>query len=537
MLDPALREQLSTYLHNLKVPIELVSSLDDSAKSRELAELLDEIAGLSELVTHARTGDDPRRPSFRIVRTGTTVAVTFAGIPLGHEFTSLVLALLHVGGHPPKVEEDVVEQIKGLTKPLRFETYMSLSCQNCPDVVQALNIMSVLNPEHVSHTAIEGGLFQDEVAAHGIQAVPTVYLNGELFGQGRMSLTEILGKVDEGAAVKAAAKLASMEPFEVLIIGGGPAGASASIYTARKGIRTGIVAERFGGQLMDTMTIENYPSVAHTDGPRMSAELEAHARQYGVEVMTGHKVARLVPATSPGGWHTVELSSGARLTARAVIIASGARWRTMGVPGEDEYRNKGVTFCPHCDGPLFAGKRVAVIGGGNSGVEAAIDLAGIVGHVTVIEFLDELRADEVLQDKLRSLPNTAVELGRRSTEVIGDGTKVIGLRHEPREGGEAVTTDLDGVFVQIGLLPNSEWVKDTLEVNRIGEIVIDVRGATSAPGIFAAGDCASVPYKQITVASGSGATAALSAFDYLIRSPEPATSPAASASATVGASG
>jgi alkyl hydroperoxide reductase subunit F len=522
MLDPALKEQLRTYLTNVRQPIELVSSLDDSTKSTELAELLDEIAGLSELVTHVRdeAGDAAvRRPSFRIVRTGTDVEVGFAGIPLGHEFTSLVLALLHVGGHPPKVDEDVAEQIRALRKPLHFETYMSLSCQNCPDVVQALNMMSVLNPEFVSHTAIEGGVFQDEVADKGIQAVPTVYLNGELFDSGRMSIEQILGKVDDGADAKAAAKVDALEPFEVLVIGGGPAGASAAIYTARKGIRTGIVAERFGGQLNDTMSIENYPSVAHTEGPRMAADLEQHVRQYGVEIVLGQHATKLVPAEQVGGLHTVELASGATVSARTVIVASGARWRTMGCPGEEDYRNKGVTFCPHCDGPLFKGKRVAVIGGGNSGVEAAIDLAGLVGHVTVVEFLDEMRADQVLQDKLASLPNTAVELGRRTTEVVGDGTRVTGLRHEPREGGDAVTTDLDGVFVQIGLLPNTEWVKGTLELSPHGEVVVDARGGTNVPGVFGAGDCTTVPFKQITIASGAGATAALSAFDFLIRTP------------------
>ena len=521
MLDPVLIDQLRTYLTNVRQPLELISSLDGSAKSGELGELLDEIAGLSTLITHVRNGEDLRRPSFRIVRVGTDVQVSFAGIPLGHEFTSLVLALLQVGGHPPRLDADTIEQVRDLAKPLHFETYMSLSCQNCPDVVQALNTMSVLNPDFVSHTAIEGGVFQDEIADKGIQAVPTVYLNGELFGQGRMTLADILGKVDDDADARAAAKVGALDPFEVLIIGGGPAGASAAIYTARKGIRTGIVAERLGGQLMDTMAIENYPSLQHTEGPRLAADLEQHVRSYGVEIVAGQQASRLVRAERIGGYHTVEFASGAALQARTVVIATGARWRTMGCAGEEEYRNKGVTFCPHCDGPLFKGKRVAVIGGGNSGVEAAIDLAGVVDHVTVVEFLDEMRADQVLQDKLASLPNTEVQLGRRTTAVIGDGAKVTGLVTEPREGGQATTTDLDGVFVQIGLLPNSEWIKGTLEMSPRGEIVIDDRGATSVPGIFAAGDCTTVPFKQITIASGAGATAALSAFDHLIRTSVP----------------
>ncbi|MFN8097840.1 MAG: alkyl hydroperoxide reductase subunit F [Dermatophilaceae bacterium] len=517
MLDPALVGQLSDYLRMVTTPVTLVSSLDESAESVELGELLDQIAGLSDLLTHQRTGTDTRRPSFRIERTGTEVAVAFAGIPLGHEFTSLVLALLQVGGHPPRVDPEVAEAVRALPGPLNFETFMSLTCQNCPDVVQALNTMAILNPASVSHIAIEGGVFQDEVAARGIQAVPAVYLNGAVFGHGRMTLADILAKVDTAAAARATERLADAEPYDALVVGGGPAGSSAAIYLARKGLRTGLVAERFGGQLLDTMAIENYPSVEHTEGPQLAAALERHVRSYGVEVVLGRRVAALEPAGESGGRHGIRLEDGPLLQARAVVVATGARWRTMGVPGEEAYRNKGVTFCPHCDGPLFKGKRVAVIGGGNSGVEAAIDLAGVVAHVTVVEFLDDLRADEVLQEKLRSLPNVDIALGRRTTEVVGDGTRVTGLVHTPRDGGEAVTTALDGVFVQIGLLPNSDWVRGVLELSERGEIVVDGRCMTSRPGIVAAGDVTTVPFKQITVASGSGAIAALAAFDYLIR--------------------
>ena len=526
MLDPASLEQLRTVLANLREPIELVSTLDDSPKGTQMGELLDEVAGTSDLVTHVRGGDDRRRPSFRIVRAGAgePVEVTFAGSPLGHEFPSLILALLHVSGHPPRIDEDTARQIADLDADLQFETYMSLSCQNCPDVVQALNIMSVLNPR-IGHVAIEGGTHPDEVEERNVQAVPTVYLNGEPFGSGRMTLEDILAKVDSGHAERAAAKLAERDPYEVLVVGGGPAGAAAALYTARKGIRTGIITDRFGGQLLDTMAIENYPSIARTEGPRMAADLQQHVQQYDVDVITSVQASALVPADTEGGLHTVRLDNGAELRSRTVIVASGARWRTMGVPGEEEYRNAGVTFCPHCDGPLFKGKRVAVIGGGNSGVEAAIDLAGVVGHVTVMEFLDQMRADQVLQDKLRSLPNVDIELGRRTVEVAGDGRSVTGIVHEPRDGGDAVTTELEGVFVQIGLLPNTEWVADVLDRNAHGEIEIDPRGATNVPGVFAAGDCTTVSYKQITTASGAGATAALTAFDHLIRTtvaePEP----------------
>ena len=522
MLDPALRDQLAGYLTRVSEPVELVSALDDSAKSAELASLLDEIAGLSDAVTHVRGGADARRPSFAVRRAGTDVEVRFAGIPLGHEFTSLVLALLQVGGHPSTLDPELLDRVRTLPGEHHFETYFSLSCTKCPDVVQALNLASILNPG-ITHTAIDGALFPDEVEARGVLAVPMVFKDGEVFASGRMDLAEIVDKLDAGSGEREAARLATLEPFEVLVVGGGPAGAAAAVYTARKGIRTGVVAERFGGQLNDTLAIENYPSVAHTEGPRMAADLEAQVRSYGVEVMLGQRVARLVPAEVPGGLHEIVLDAGATLRARTVVVATGARWRTLGVPGEEDYLTRGVTFCPHCDGPLFRGKRVAVVGGGNSGVEAAIDLAGVVGHVTLVEFLDELRADEVLQRKLRSLPNADILTGTATTQIVGDGAKVVGLDHAPREGGEARRLDVEGVFVQIGLLPSTECFDGTLEMTDRGEIVVDARCATSVPGVFAAGDCTTTPYKQIAVAAGTGATAALAAFDFLIRTSAPST--------------
>jgi alkyl hydroperoxide reductase subunit F len=419
------------------------------------------------------------------------------------------------------VSPEVADQIEALDGDLHFETYVSLECQICPDVVQALNVMSVLNA-NVSHTVIDGALFQDEVEARGVMAVPTVFLNGELFDQGRMSLEEIVGRLDEGAAARVVEEIDAKEPFDVLVVGGGPAGATAAIYAARKGIRTGIVAERFGGQVLDTLAIENFVSVPYTEGPKLAAALEQHVKEYDVDLMNLQRATRLVPAGAPGGLATVELASGASVQARTVVVSTGARWRHLGVPGEDEYRNRGVTYCPHCDGPLFKGKRVAVVGGGNSGVEAAIDLAGVVAHVTLIEFDDRLRADEVLQRKLRSLPNATVTVGARTTEVVGDGEKVTGLVYEDRASGATHRVDLDGVFVQIGLLPNTEWLDAVVERTDRGEVVVDERGATSVPGVFAAGDCTTTPYKQIVIAMGSGSTAALSAFDHLIRVPEPA---------------
>lgn len=525
MLDPALAQQLSGYLTKVVQPVELVSSLDDSATAGQLAELLDEVAALSAgRIVHVRSGVATRRPSFRIVRAGTDVEVEFAGMPLGHEFTSLVLALLQVGGHPSTAAPEILDAVRGLTGEHHFETYFSQSCQNCPDVVQALNLMSILNPG-ISHVAIDGAVFPGEVQERGVLAVPMVFRNGELFGQGRMTLEEVVATLDEGAAARDAARLGALEPFEVLVVGGGPAGSTAAIYTARKGIRTGLIAQRFGGQLLDTMAIENYPSVQHTEGPRMAADLERQVRRLGVEVITGQSAERLVPASEVGGLHEVQLDSGVVLRARAIVAATGARWRTLDVPGEDEYRNRGVTFCPHCDGPLFAGKRVAVVGGGNSGVEAAIDLAGIVEHVTLLEFADDLKADEVLQRKVRSLPNVDVVLGTATTEVVGDGSKVVGLRHAPRAGGGATLLDVDGVFVQIGLLPTTEWLDGVVDLTPHGEVRVDARGATGIPGVFAAGDCTTAPWKQIVAAAGSGAGAALSAFDHLVRTTSPASSP------------
>ncbi len=526
MLDANLKTQLQTYLERIVQPIELIAALDDSEASRELESLLQEIVALSDRITLVRQDDaDVRRPSFAIRRTGTDMKLRFAGIPLGHEFTSLVLALLQAGGHPPKQSAELIERVRTLEGDYSFETYFSLSCQNCPDVVQALNLMSVLNPR-IRHVAIDGALFQKEVETRGVLAVPAVYLNGEPFAQGRMGLEEILAKLDKGSTARDADALNARETFDVLIVGGGPAGAAAAIYAARKGIRTGVVAERFGGQVLDTMAIENFVSVPHTEGPKMAAALEEHVREYGVDIMNLQSAVGLVPSTGGDAPAEVRLASGAALKARTVVLAPGARWRTMNVPGEDEYRNKGVAFCPHCDGPLFKGKRVAVIGGGNSGVEAAIDLAGIVAHVTLIEFDAKLRADAVLQDKLRSLANVVVITSAQTTEVHGDGSRVTGLSYKDRTGGAVHRVELDGVFVQIGLVPNTDWLKGTVALSPRGEIEIDVRGQTSVPGIFAAGDATTVPYKQIVVAAGDGAKAALSAFDHLIRS-APATLAAA----------
>ncbi|MFN4065416.1 MAG: alkyl hydroperoxide reductase subunit F, partial [Parazoarcus communis] len=468
-----------------------------------------------------RRDDNERKPSFSVAPKGGEGRVRFAGLPMGHEFTSLILALLQTAGYPPKVEADVIEQIKGLEGEFNFETYISLSCHNCPDVVQALNLLAILNP-NIRHTMIDGALFQAEVEERQIMAVPTVYLNGKEFGQGRMELGEILAKVDDNAAERDARKLSDKAAYDVLVVGGGPAGAAAAIYAARKGIRTGVVAERFGGQVMDTMAIENFISVKYTEGPKLVASLEEHVKEYGVDVMNLQRVAKVVPGSEDGATLTeVQLENGAVLKSRAVIVATGARWREMNVPGEKEFRGKGVAYCPHCDGPLFKGKRVAVIGGGNSGVEAAIDLAGVVAHVTLLEFADELRADAVLQKKLYSLPNVTVIKSAQTTEVTG-ADKVNGLVYKDRKSDEVRRIELEGIFVQIGLLPNTDFLKGTLELTRFGEIIVDAKGQTSVPGVLAAGDCTTVPYKQIIIAMGEGAKASLAAFDHLIRTSAPA---------------
>ncbi|AXO62703.1 alkyl hydroperoxide reductase subunit F [Pseudomonas sp. phDV1] len=516
MLDANLKAQLKAYLEKVTQPFEIVASLDDGAKSQELLGLLQDIVGLTDKITLKTDGSDARRPSFALNRPGEDTGVAFAGIPMGHEFTSLVLALLQVGGHPSKLDADTIAQIKSIEGKFEFETYFSLSCQNCPDVVQALNLMAVLNP-NIRNVSIDGALFQEEVERRQIMAVPSIYLNGEVFASGRMEVKEILAKIDTGAANRDAEKMSAKDAFDVLVVGGGPAGASAAIYAARKGIRTAIAAERFGGQVLDTMAIENFISVKETEGPKLVRALEEHVKEYEVDVMNLQRASALVPASSEGGLHEVKFDNGATLKAKTVILSTGARWREMGVPGEQEYKAKGVCFCPHCDGPLFKGKRVAVIGGGNSGVEAAIDLAGIVAHVTLLEFADTLRADAVLQKKLYSLPNVTVIKSAQTTEVKGDGQKVNGLVYKDRTTEELHTVELEGIFVQIGLLPNSDWLKGTVELNRFGEIIVDAKGATNIPGVFAAGDVTTVPYKQIVIAVGEGAKASLSAFDHLIR--------------------
>ncbi|MEH7110060.1 alkyl hydroperoxide reductase subunit F [Bacillus sp. JJ1764] len=507
LLDTEIKAQLAQYLQLMEGDVLLKVSTGEDAVSRDMLSLVDELTSMSSNVKVEKVQLE-RTPSFSVNRIGEDTGVTFAGVPLGHEFTSLVLALLQVSGRAPKVEQKVIDQIKNIKGNYHFDSYISLTCHNCPDVVQALNLMSILNPG-ISHTMIDGGAFKDEVESKNIMAVPTVFLNGESFGSGRMTVEEILAKLGNGPD---ASELSDKEPFDVLVIGGGPAGSSAAIYAARKGIRTGIVAERFGGQVMDTMGIENFISVKYTEGPKLAASLEEHVKEYDVDVMNLQRAKRLEKKELI----EVELENGAVLKSKTVILSTGARWRNVGAPGEAEFKNKGVAYCPHCDGPLFAGKDVAVIGGGNSGIEAAIDLAGIVNHVTVLEFMPELKADSVLQERLYSLPNVTVLKNVQTKEITGTD-KVNGITYINRETGAEHHVELQGVFVQIGLVPNTDWLGETVERTRFGEIIVDKHGATNVPGVFAAGDCTDSAYKQIIISMGSGATAALGAFDYLIR--------------------
>ncbi|WCR27490.1 alkyl hydroperoxide reductase subunit F [Paenibacillus thiaminolyticus] len=506
-LDQEIKNQLAQYLQLLEGDVVLKVSAGEDAASEEMLALVNELAGMSSKITVERT-QLSRTPSFSVNRPGEDTGIAFAGTPLGHEFTSLVLALLQVSGRPPKVEQSVIDQIKSIRGDYKFETYISLSCHNCPDVVQALNLMSVLNPG-VTHTMIDGAVFKEEVESKDIMSVPSVYLNGEFFESGRMTVEEILAKL--GSAPDAS-EFDDKAPYDVLVVGGGPSGASAAIYAARKGIRTGLVAERFGGQVNDTLGIENFISVKYTEGPQLVANIEQQVKEYDIDVMKLQRAKRL----EKKDLIEIELENGAVLKSKTVIVSTGARWRNVGVPGEAEFKNKGVAYCPHCDGPLFTGKDVAVIGGGNSGIEAAIDLAGIVRHVTVLEFAPELKADAVLQDRLYSLPNVTVLKNVQTQEITGTD-KVNGISYVERDTGATKHIELQGVFVQIGLVPNTDWLADTVERTRTGEIVVDSHGATNVPGVFAAGDCTNSPYKQIIISMGSGATAALGAFDYLIR--------------------
>ena len=506
MLNADLKQQLQQLLGLMEGDVEFRASIGSDDKSKELKELLDEIAEMSEHITIVEK-ELKRTPSFSVSKPDEEAGVTFAGIPLGHEFNSLVLAILQVSGRAPKEKQSIIDQIKGLEGKYNFETYVSLTCQKCPDVVQALNLMSVVNP-NITHTMIDGSVFREE--SEDIMAVPAVFLDGEEFGNGRMTISDILSKL---GSTQDASEFEGKDPYDVLIIGGGPASGSAAIYTARKGLRTGIIADRIGGQVNDTAGIENFITVKETTGSQFSANLAAHIEEYDIDTMTGIRATNIEKTDQA---IRVTLENNAVLETKTAIISTGASWRKLNIPGEDRLINKGVAFCPHCDGPLFENKDVAVIGGGNSGVEAAIDLAGIVKHVTLFEYSSELKADTVLQDRLRSLSNVDIHTNARTAEVLGED-HVTGISYEDLNSGEMKELSLDGIFVQIGLVPNTSWIGDAVELNNRGEVVIDRNNNTNVPGIFAAGDVTDQKNKQIIISMGAGANAALNAFDYIIR--------------------
>lgn len=508
MLDNETKEQLQQYLALLESEIVFSASLDESDDSKKVQEFLTEVAEMDAKIT-TEGKSLTRTPSFEINRKdGEASGIIFAGLPMGHEFTSFILALLQVGGRAPKIDDNVAQQITAIDRTLNFETYVSLTCHNCPDVVQALNIMAVLNPK-IAHTMIEGSMYQHEVDEKEIMAVPTVFLNGETFDSGRMTIEQIIEKV---SGPMSADEFADKETFDVLVIGGGPAGASSAIYAARKGIKTGMVVETFGGQVLETLGIENVIGTPYVEGPQLMRQVEEHVKQYDVDIMKGQRAKSI----QKNDLIEVELENGAQLKTKTAILSTGARWRAINVPGEKEFKNKGIAYCPHCDGPLFKDKEVVVIGGGNSGIEAAIDLAGLAKHIYVLEFLPELKADQVLQDKLYSLSNVTVITNAATKEITGS-SHVEALTYTDRLTNEDHTLNVEGVFILIGLMPNTEWLSGTVDLSDRGEILVDKHGATSVDGIFAAGDCTDSAYKQIIISMGSGATAALGAFDYLIR--------------------
>jgi alkyl hydroperoxide reductase subunit F len=511
MLDNNIVEQLKTVFAKLEKNIDLVYAKSSHADQSQLVDMLEQIAGTSANITVRSTDTVASIPSFHIEYLGKPNGIYFRGIPSGHEFTSLILAILNSDGKGKFPDELIASRIKRLKGPIKITTFISLTCENCPDVVQALNQMAVIHG-NFRHEMVDGAYTQDEIKALGVQGVPSVMVDGKLTYSGRLNLVDLLSKLEETFGIENdtnEVRDLNLGEFDVVVLGGGPAGASAAIYSARKGLRTAILAERMGGQVMDTKGIENLIGVTYTEGPALAAQLAKHLAEYPVKILEHRRVKNI----KQDAIKSIELESGEFLTAKSIIVTTGAKWRELGIPGEKEYIGRGVAFCPHCDGPYYKNKKIAVVGGGNSGVEAAIDLAGIVKEVVLFEFMPDLKADKVLVDKLKSLPNVSIVTEARTSQVLGDGEKVIGLEYENRQTKELMKIDLDGIFVQIGLLPNSGFIKDIVETTKFGEIVIDNKGRTSAKGIYAAGDVTTVPYKQIIIAMGEGAKAALAAFE------------------------
>lgn len=505
-LNSELRQQFSSYMDLLKEDIVLSASLDESDSSNKVKLFLDDVASISDRVTISEVSLD-RTPSFRIDTKSKVGNVFFAAVPLGHEFASFVLAMLQSSGVVPKISSDTIKRIQNIDQIYNFETYISLSCHICPDVVQALNIIAVLS-DKITHTTIDGGLYKNEIEELGIMAVPTVMCDGVEFTAGRTSIEEILDKL----IGEVETKVSYNETFDVMVVGGGPAGTSSAIYAARKGLSVIMITDKVGGQVLDTFSIENLIGTVYTEGPKLAQALNTHMQEYNIDIVRNQTVVSL----EKDKLIKAKLDNDTEITAKTVIIATGARWRNANVPGEKEFKNKGVAYCPHCDGPIFEGKDIAVIGGGNSGIEAAIDLSNTSRNVTVLEFMPELKADDLLQKRMSERKNINVVLNAETTEISGDN-RVTGLSYKDRDTNQTHDLDLEGVFVQIGLIPNTEWIGEYLEKTPMGEIIVDGKGATSVPGIYAAGDCVNSAYKQIVISMGSGATAALGAADYLMK--------------------
>ncbi|GAF61635.1 alkyl hydroperoxide reductase protein F [Psychrobacter sp. JCM 18903] len=523
MIDKSLLDAIKSYSEKMTRPITFVLGSGEHSKRAELIDFLTKIAGTTDKINFDATATDDSLPSpisFKVVSHVdgelTDTGIVFSGIPGGHEFTSLILAILQAGGHTLKLDESIQKLIKRFNKPLQFQTYVSLSCHSCPEVVQALNQFALLN-DGISNEMIDGALFQEQVDANNIQGVPAVFLNGKPFANGLIDTAKLIGKLQEqfpDLLAEADDDAEQLEQQDVTIIGAGPAGVAAAIYTARKGLKVTMVADRIGGQVKDTQDIENLISVPLTTGTELSANFEKHLREYDI-TLKEHVSVKEISETEDENYR-IHLNTGETFETRSIILATGAQWRKLGVPGEEENIGKGVAFCAHCDGPFFKGKDIAVVGGGNSGIEAALDLAGIVKHVTVLEFADDLKADQVLINKAKEKANIEFITGAATQEIKATDGKVTSIVYQDRSTGDTHERDLAGVFVQIGLVPNSAFVKGFVDLNRFGEIEIDERCRTDRKGIFACGDVTTVPFKQINIAMGEGSKAALSAFEYLV---------------------
>ncbi|MEN0058069.1 MAG: alkyl hydroperoxide reductase subunit F [Bdellovibrio sp.] len=516
MLDPQLKEQLTSVFSALENSVELVYENSSHEDQKDLLEMLQDVASTSAKISLRAqgAGSTSPMPQFQIIYKDRPTGIVFKGIPGGHEFTSLILAILNTDGKGKLLDSVIAQRVKRLKKNITVQSYISLTCENCPDVVQALNQMALVHGS-LRHEIIDGGYVQNDVQALGIQGVPSLVANSKMFHSGRIQLLDLLTKlentfgIDESQAPEEPVNK-NLGHFDVLVVGGGPSGTASAIYSVRKGLSTALITEKIGGQVQETKGIENLISVPYTEGPQLAAQLNQHVASYPVKVFENRRVKK-IHADAPT--KAIELESGESLTADSIIIATGAKWRELGVEGEKEYMGRGVAYCPHCDGPFYKGKKVAVIGGGNSGVEAAIDLAGIVKEVVVFEYNDQLKADKILIDKLKSLPNTSLVTSAKTLKIHGDGQKVNQIEFLNRALDQVEKMDLDGIFIQIGLVPNSQFLKGTLNLTQFGEIVIDEKCRTSVQGIYAAGDVTTTPYKQIVIAMGEGAKAALAAFE------------------------